>query len=396
MKPLEHKRIGLVLPSVPGYSETFFRSKIKGLQERGAALTVFVGNSNNTKETLPFTIRTAPKLNDSKLWIVCSSLSILVKAFLGNYAVSCRYMQLEKEDGVALTLRLKKLIANHFILKTSLDWLHFGFGTMAIDKENVAQAMGAQMAVSFRGFDIGIYPLKHPHCYEKLFKKVDKIHVISYDITELLSKLGLQRPHLITKITPAIDASFFKTNSNHTTPIPQFLTIGRLHWKKGLEYTLEALAFLHQQGLDFQYTIVGDGPERERLMFAAYQLGLEKKVTFAGKLPKEEVKQHFEKASVYLQYSIQEGFCNAVLEAQAMGLLCVVSDAEGLSENVLNEQTGWVVPKRNPKLLAEKISEIVALDPEQKKHITDIAVKRVKEEFNLEKQIAAFVNFYKE
>ncbi|MBK7870836.1 MAG: glycosyltransferase family 4 protein [Saprospiraceae bacterium] len=56
---------------------------------------------------------------------------------------------------------------------------------------------------------------------------------------------------------------------------------------------------------------------------------------------------YYEKADIYLQYSIQEGFCNAVLEAQAMGLLCIVSDAEGLPENILHGQTGWVVPKGN-------------------------------------------------
>ena len=58
--------------------------------------------------------------------------------------------------------------------------------------------------------------------------------------------------------------------------------------------------------------------------------------------------------SIYLQYSIQEGFCNAVLEAQALGLLTIVSDAEGLPENVIHGETGWVVPKRKPKFFAQK------------------------------------------
>ena len=60
-------------------------------------------------------------------------------------------------------------------------------------------------------------------------------------------------------------------------------------------------------------------------------------------------------ADIYIQPSIQEGFCNSVLEAQAMGLLVIVSDAEGLHENVINNVTGWVVKKRNPILLSEKL-----------------------------------------
>jgi colanic acid/amylovoran biosynthesis glycosyltransferase len=117
-------------------------------------------------------------------------------------------------------------------------------------------------------------------------------------------------------------------------------------------------------------------------------------VVFMGKLPHEQVKQELEKADIYLQYSIQEGFCNSVLDAQAMGLLCVVSDAEGLSENVLHEQTGWVVPKRQPKLLALKLVEIITLTKEKQETISKQAQAHVKQYFTLQQQQASFKLFY--
>ncbi len=396
MRALQNKTIGLVLPSTPGYSETFFRSKIAGLQQNGAKVIVFAGNSNKTDHRLTCEISNAPKLNGNIVFVAINSMIELLKAFLFNYKTSVRYLALEKKEGSSFKTRIKNLIANTFILRHKTDWLHYGFGTMALGRENIAQVMGAKMAVSFRGFDIGIYPLKHPDCYQKLFQKVDKIHVISDDITELLYKQGLENKKIITKITPAIDTTFFEKTIRKENGTIQFLTIGRLHWKKGLEYTLEALSILKKQGVDFNYTIIGEGIERERLLFAAYQLGIENNVKFAGKLPHSEVKIHLEQAAIYLQYSIQEGFCNAVLEAQAMGLLCIVSDAEGLSENVLHNQTGWVVPKRKPGLLAEKIREVLALDTKRKNEIADKAVQRVKDEFNVEKQVVEFVKFYKE
>ena len=113
-----------------------------------------------------------------------------------------------------------------------------------------------------------------------------------------------------------------------------------------------------------------------------------------GKLPHHQVKHELESASIYIQYSLQEGFCNAVLEAQAMGKLCIVSNAEGLSENVLHELTGWVVQKYAPNALAQTISKVVALSPEEKSTISQNAQKRVKEEFNIEKQQKEFLNFY--
>jgi colanic acid/amylovoran biosynthesis glycosyltransferase len=91
---------------------------------------------------------------------------------------------------------------------------------------------------------------------------------------------------------------------------------------------------------------------------------------------------------------LQEGFCNAVLEAQAMGLLCFVSDAEGLSENVLDNQTGFVVPNRNSEALAKKIIEVLNLNKVEKQSLTNNAVERINSIFTIDNQIKQFIDFY--
>jgi len=113
-----------------------------------------------------------------------------------------------------------------------------------------------------------------------------------------------------------------------------------------------------------------------------------------GQISPVEVKNEMEWADIYIQPSIQEGFCNAVLEAQAMGLLCIVTDADGLSENILDEKTGWVVPKRSPKKITEKIINILSMDDDRLNQIRKYAVKRVINEFNLERQSQLFRDFY--
>jgi colanic acid/amylovoran biosynthesis glycosyltransferase len=211
----------------------------------------------------------------------------------------------------------------------------------------------------------------------------------------LVVKNGCVAKQKIVKICPAIDSDYFATTEFEKFDSEiKMISIARLHWKKGLEYTLEALAIVNQKGINFHYTIIGDGNEMERLQFAVHQLGLVGKVTFAGKLSSEEVKNQLATTDLYLQYSIQEGFCNAVLEAQAMGKICIVSDAEGLSENVLDTVTGFVVPKRNPLSLADKIVGVISLSATEKTTITKNAVARVKNHFTIEQQIAAFLKFY--
>jgi colanic acid/amylovoran biosynthesis glycosyltransferase len=275
-----------------------------------------------------------------------------------------------------------------------LDWLHFGFGTLALGRENLAQAIGAKMAVSFRGYDYYVYPIKNLHCYSKLFSKVVQYHVLSESMKKGLMQQGVSED-VIFKITPAIDSNqFTETNRLKFQNELKILTIARLHWIKGLEYSLEALALLKEKGFVFHYTIVGDGPEKERLLFAAHQLGLTDRVTFTGKLEPKVVRQMLEDSTLYVQYSIQEGFCNAVLEAQAMGKLCIVSDAEGLSENVIDGVTGFVVAKRNPVSLASKIMDVNGLPTIEKAEISKKAKERVKSEFRIEEQIEKFILFY--
>ncbi|WP_396182955.1 glycosyltransferase family 4 protein [Flavobacterium sp.] len=392
MKNLRSKKIGLVLPNVPAYSETFFTSMIKGLQKNGFEVILFVGGKPSNSFVLTKVV-SAPDFSVRLKLIV--EMLIIIRTLLSNLKKAICLFSLSRKDGATALDSIRIVLINNHFLPYKLEWLHFGFGTMALQRENVAQAINAKMAVSFRGFDLYIYPTKHINCYQKLFSKKVRYHVLSNEMKVTLIENGIS-DQFIFKITPAIDFESFKRTTPFSFDSPiRFLTVGRLHWKKGLEYTLEALFYFKQNNnIPFEYRIIGEGIEKERLKFAVYQLGLTENVIFVGKVSQQEVIKHMEQSHVYLQYSLQEGFCNAVLEAQAMGLFCIVSDADGLNENVLDEETGWVVPKRSPKLLAQIIEKVIGLNEIEKNEIRRNAIGRVKEEFNLTKQNQEFRSFY--
>jgi glycosyltransferase involved in cell wall biosynthesis len=384
-------KIGIVLPSVPSYSETFFTSKIKGLQANGFEVILFVNNFS-TKTALNCTIISSPKFSKNKLKNSFLSFYYFLKTFIFTFKSTHKLYELNRKDNLTILQNIKNIIINCHILTQKLDWLHFGFGTMAIDRENVAEAIGAKMAVSFRGFDHYVFPLKNKDCYKSLFSKKVKYHVLSEGMKSDLMKQSIADERII-KITPAINTILFSSQSALEN-INNFVTVARLHWIKGLDYTLEALSILHKKGIDFTYTIIGDGIEKERLIFLVHQLDLTEKVFFIGKLEHEAIKNQLDKATYYLQYSLQEGFCNALLEAQAMGKVCIVSDADGLIENVVNNETGFVVPKRNSELLAHKIIEVLNLNKVEKQTLTNNAVERINSIFTIDNQIKQFIDFY--
>jgi colanic acid/amylovoran biosynthesis glycosyltransferase len=390
-------KIGIVLAKVPGYSETFFKNKVSGLIAQGHEIFLFV----NTKDKNDFyganVIGALPVTRYSFLMFILFAWHIF--SFCLMHPIRCiKYYNAEKKDNKNLSLVLRNLYTNIHILRHSLDWIHFGFATLALGRENTAEIIGAKMATSIRGYDTSIYPLKNKGCYNHLWGKLNKIHVISDALKMKLYSAGFNNEAPVVKITPAIDVNKFiypeRQMKNFNGNVINILTVGRLTWKKGYEYGLEALAWLKERGFNFKYVIVGGGDEFERIKFAAYQMGLVDEVEFKGILEGEELIAEYKKADIYIQPSVQEGFCNAALEAQAAGCLCIVSDAEGLPENVLNDITGWVVSRRDVKALAEKIEYVINLSDEKKQNIIANAEQRVKKEFNLEKQVKEFIEFY--
>lgn len=175
-------RIGLVLPAVPGYSERFSKV-VDGLEMKGHEVLLIVPHSSIESKN-GYNIVFGPNLNGGSLSKIFNSLIAFLKLIFTSFQNLNRFWNLEYKSGTNPQAIIKKAIINSHLLKLQLDWLHFGYATTAIDRELVAKAIGAKMAVSFRGFDIGIYPIQHPGCYQKLWEYVNLVHTISNDLLE--------------------------------------------------------------------------------------------------------------------------------------------------------------------------------------------------------------------
>ena len=385
-------RIGLVLSSVPGYSETFFKSKINGLVKNGFYVALFA-RGNHNRELNCIHIRPYPVFQ-FPLVRVLSVLFIVPFTFLRAPRTILKFWNYERDRELSSVAIIKSIYLNAHILTRKFDWLHFGFATTALGRENVARAIGAKMAVSFRGYDINVYPVKNTSCYTQLWQRVDKVHSISNYLLQQAYRYGLStsKPALI--ITPALSTPVNpRTGFEFHNPI-RVLTVARLTWIKGLEYGIQAIANLKAAGFKVQYIIVGDGPEYEKLIIETDSLGLTNEIIFAGKLNHEDTLQQMRECDLYLQPSLNEGFCNAVLEAQALGCLCIVSNTGALPENVLNNETGWLVQPRDSNELATIVMRILKLPVDDRTRISENAKMRAVTTFNLKRHIELWQKFY--
>ena len=94
-----------------------------------------------------------------------------------------------------------------------------------------------------------------------------------------------------------------------------------------------------------------------------------------------------------VQPNLTEGYCNAVLEAQAHGLLCITTDAGGLKENVIDGKSGWIVKRADPESFAHKIKEVNGKDSETLDRFRHDATHMAKQE-NTDTQIESWIEFY--
>ena len=267
-------RVGLVLNSVPGYSETFFFTKINGLAKQGFEIMLFAWGKTNPdikcKHILPFPVF------EHLVWRAICVVVILPFVFLRSPQAIIYYWKLERKDGHRAKEVFRRMYINAHILTKRLDWLHFGFATTALGRENVAKAIGAKMGVSLRGYDINVFPVKNLGCYTKLWKRVDQVHSISKYLLQRAYEMGLEQDKLSYIITPALSAFLSpKTDFELHDPV-RILTVARLTWIKGLEYGIDAIAKLKMDGFRVQYTLVGDGSEFERLSIQTEALGFKR------------------------------------------------------------------------------------------------------------------------
>lgn len=314
------------------------------------------------------------------LWVVLSKRKVRQYVF-GN--------------GGGVIRKLKKIAGYLPVFTVEPDIIHFEFGTIATDIKTIKELTGCKISVSFRGYDINYTGLDNPAYYNDVWQYADGFHFLGNDLKKRAIKRGYNTGKVEVLIPPAIDTSFFTPGEGFSKDDNKLIIVsaGRLVWKKGYEYGIRACAILKEKGIPFEYRIVGNGDFKQALQFTISELGLENEVKLLGAMAPQELKKELSNAYVFLHPAISEGFCNAVIEAQAMGLPVICSTADGLSENIVDGETGFVVPVWDVNAMAEKL-EWFWNNKERIKIMGDAGVQRVKEHFKIEDQIKAFTAFY--
>lgn len=256
-----------------------------------------------------------------------------------------------------------------------------------------------KIVLSLLGSHINYSPITNKNLastYKLLFPKVDAFHAVSKAISLEAQKYGAD-PAKIKLIHSPIQSTTLEMFNTHKKEIVQsvkILSIGRHHWVKGYNYAITAMGLLKAKHLDFQYTIIAQGKVPENLLFQVNQMELQKEVLFLKGINQNELFKKMQNYDVLLLPSLNEGIANVVLEAMALGLLVISTDCGGMSEVVKDQETGWLVPVRDPNAIADAIMEVSKTSGVELQRITQKAHNVIKTGFNAEDSIQEFLELY--
>lgn len=175
----------------------------------------------------------------------------------------------------------------------------------------------------------------------------------------------------LTVITPGINIEGFSSDNMVSNEefrkkynIPEknlvLLTVGRLIKRKGAEwFVLNVMPQLQS----VTYLIVGEGPDKVKIMNAVEQNGLNDSVKLLGRISDEDWRTCYLNADVFIMPNIHiqgdvEGFGIVAAEASLAGLIVVASDVDGIPDAIQNGKNGILVTSGNEEAFVKTINEI--------------------------------------
>ncbi len=167
-------------------------------------------------------------------------------------------------------------------------------------------------------------------------------------------------------------------------------TICQMSRQKGLPYLVEALVPICAS-FNVKIIIAGDGQSRRDIAQLVKEKGLSEEIIMPGYV--HNVSDHLKLFDMYVMPSIYEGFPIALVEALSCSLPVIATDIDGCREAIVNEKTGLLVPKRDPKSLENAISRLIQ-DVPLRERMGNAAGISYKERFHPEIIFQQYVEFF--
>ncbi|HOY66899.1 MAG TPA: glycosyltransferase [Candidatus Ozemobacteraceae bacterium] len=299
-------------------------------------------------------------------------------------------------------IRLVRLLPDHIRLRRGLLFcLHrlcreaAGHDLVVAGMEGVPCLAGAAAArIARKPFIAWIHTMLSEHAADEWGGLFTRLHRLAMRQADSIVGVSNGVTTEVRRFCPVLDERMCETIYNmqntsvgllpHQKParpasgIPVVLAAGRIRLQlKGLDLLVAAHACLIRSGCLHRLVIVGDGPDRLRLLEVIRELGVEATVDCPGFEP--EIEKRLAAADLFVLSSRREGLPRTLLEAMAQGVPIVAADCpSGPREILLDGLCGRLVPPGDSVALSEAIREMLA-SPDMRRRYVEQGLARIRD-----------------
>lgn len=274
--------------------------------------------------------------------------------------------------------------------------IHAHFGKGGYYCSPIARKLDLPLITTFHGSDITqrdkfSYGSKHRNI---VFQRSEQIIAVSDFIQRKLLERGCPE-HKIIRHYIGIDTHFFAP-SEQKEPQPTILFVGRLIEQKGCQYLLQAMKLVQQKIPEAQLIVAGYGTYRQKLEAQAADI---RNVTFVGAQNHQQVKELMSKAwvtclpSIVMARGNEEGMPTVCVESQAVGTPLVAFNTGGVSEGVVDQQTGLLSEQKQVGPLADNLLSLLQ-SQSLRQQMSKAAIAHVDANFNIRRQCEKLEQIY--
>ncbi len=235
---------------------------------------------------------------------------------------------------------------------------------------------------------------------QRLIRRTDRLIGNSVAVAEFYKSIGYPADR-VTVIPNGIevpeptpfdrDALLAEFDIPRGSPVIGF--VGRLAKQKRADDLVYAMALVAILRPEPHLLLVGDGPERDKLMKFARDIEVDRQTRFTGH--RSDATKLLRLMDLFWIASDFEGQSNSIMEAMAAGLPVIASDIPPNRELVIDGETGFLV-KVGDRAGFQQFADRLLADPDLARRLGHAGRERMRQHFSIDNMVAAHVTLYRE
>ncbi len=384
------KAIAYLCSEYPAISHTFIYREIESLRRAGMTVhTASIRKPSNLKVMTPAEQTEAEEtlmvLSMPLLSMLGAHLHCMKKSPAGYLRMAAAGLRLlisgPKSPVKAVAYFAEAGILLQWIHRHGITHIHEHFANpTAIVAILMKTYGGVSYSISVHGPDI-FYTVDSAMLAEKIRQAAFVRCISHYCRSQIMRISEPQTWHKHHIVRCGVDPDLYIPRPEPQNTVPNLLCVGRLVPAKGQYILLEACTLLKKEGLHFQLTIVGDGPDKLILEKAAASGNLNGSVTFTGALGQDKVRDYYDRADLFVLASFAEGVPVVLMEAMAKEIPVISTRITGIPELIEHEKDGLLATPGDSEDLANQIRKLLN-NPQQRRNLGVSGRQKVIELYN--------------